>query len=129
MGREGDHWAVEVAVVPVAARGGLLSLAADEVEAWLSSTSSMMTAGVVVSASVEIVEVAAELATCVLVALTGVDPSFVVVDASDVMTEMVDVAVVEDALFVFGATTVDVDVAAVAVALPSDVEVEMDAVC
>jgi hypothetical protein len=78
-------------------------------------------AGVDVSASVEIVEVAVELASSVLVALSGVEVAFVV-DASDVMVE---VAVVEDALLMLGVTTGGVDVAAVVVALSSDVKVEM----
>jgi hypothetical protein len=62
----------------------------------------------------------------VLDALTGVEVAFVV-DASDVMVETVDVAVVEDPLL--AVTTVGVDVAAVVVALSSEAKVELATVC
>jgi hypothetical protein len=61
----------------------------------------------------------------VLVEITRVDV-LLVADASDVMVE---VAVLEDALLVIGATTSGVDVAAVVVALSSDVKVELGTVC
>jgi hypothetical protein len=85
------------------------------------------TGAVEVSASVEIVEVAARLASSVLVALSGAEVAFVV-DASDIV-EMVEVAVVEDALLMLGVTTCGVAVAAVVVALSSDVKVELGTDC
>jgi hypothetical protein len=62
------------------------------------------------------------------VAPTGVDVAFVV-DASDVVVERVEVAVVEDALPMLGVTTGVVDVAEVVVALSLDAKVELATVC